>query len=214
MDDAGDRGAVLGAHDEHVAAVAIGDDLLLQVLRRVLAAEVGLQRVPRSLDRCFRRRSRMLLSSGLASSTTSPAGSILRRMSAISGSKVAAVVAIARRIGYVPRARRTAAAGCFDRGEEVGERQELARIEGAALDRQRCQGRVQVVRRAESDRGFRQETNGLGRRIQRRRDLARLDERRQARQPGQTGRRLREAADRFDDAIEFEGPEGAGVHER
>ncbi len=29
-----------------------------------------------------------------------------------------------------------------------------------------------------------------------------------------TGRRLREAADRFDDAIEFESPEGAGVHER
>ena len=104
--------------------------------------------------------------------------------------------------------------GCFDRGEEVGERQELARIEGAAFDRQRCQARVEVVRRAESDGGFRQETNGLGRRVQSRRDLARLDERRQARQPGQTGRRLREAADRFDDAIEFESPEGAGVHER
>ena len=38
-------------------------------------------------------------SSGLASSTTSPAGSILRRMSAISGSKLAAAVAIARRTG-------------------------------------------------------------------------------------------------------------------
>ena len=47
-----------------------------------------------------------------------------------------------------------------------------------------------------------------------RRHLARLDERREARQPGQPGRRLREAADRFDDAIEFESPEGAGVHER
>ena len=34
VDDAGDRGAMFGAHDEHVAAVAIGDDLILQVLRR------------------------------------------------------------------------------------------------------------------------------------------------------------------------------------
>ena len=135
-------------------------------------------------------------------------------MSAISGSKLAAAVAIARRIGYVPRPRRTAAAGCFDRGEEVGERQELAWIEGAAFDRQRGQARVEVIRCAESDGGFRQETNGLGRGVQSRRHLARLDERRQARQPGQTGRRLREAADRFDDAIEFESPEGAGVHER
>ncbi len=104
--------------------------------------------------------------------------------------------------------------GCFDRGEEVGERQELAWIEGAAFHRQRGQARVEVIRCAESDGGFRQETNGLGRGVQSRRHLARLDERRQARQPGQTGRRLCEAADRFDDAIEFESPEGAGVHER
>jgi len=94
------------------------------------------------------------------------------------------------------------------------QRQELAWIEGAALDRQRDQARVEVVRCAESDGGFRQETNGLGRGVQSRRHLARLDERRQARQPVQTGRRLCEAADRFDDAIEFESPEGAGVHVR
>ena len=31
-------------HDEHVAAVALGDDLILQVLRRVLAAQVRLER--------------------------------------------------------------------------------------------------------------------------------------------------------------------------
>ena len=36
--------AVFRADDEHVAAVAVGDDLLLQVLRRVLAAQVGLER--------------------------------------------------------------------------------------------------------------------------------------------------------------------------
>jgi hypothetical protein len=35
---------MLGTDDEHVSTVAVGDDLLLQVLRRVLAAQVGLQR--------------------------------------------------------------------------------------------------------------------------------------------------------------------------
>ena len=51
VDDAGNRRAVLGAHDQHVAAVAIGDDLLLQVLRGVLAAQVRLERAaqPRPL---------------------------------------------------------------------------------------------------------------------------------------------------------------------
>ena len=49
--DAGDRRPVLGADDQHVAAVAIGDDLLLQVLRGVLAAQVRLERAaqPRAL---------------------------------------------------------------------------------------------------------------------------------------------------------------------
>ena len=42
--DAGDRRPMLGADDEHVAAVAVGDDLLLQILRRVLAAQIGLER--------------------------------------------------------------------------------------------------------------------------------------------------------------------------
>ena len=43
--------AMLGLHDQHVAAVALGDDLLLQVLRRVLAAQVRLERAaqPRAL---------------------------------------------------------------------------------------------------------------------------------------------------------------------
>ena len=46
VDDAGDRGAVLGADHQHVAAVAIGDDLLLQVLRRVASAQKSVERRP------------------------------------------------------------------------------------------------------------------------------------------------------------------------
>ena len=43
--------AVLGADDQHVAAVAVGHDLLLQVFRRVLAAQVRFERAakPRPL---------------------------------------------------------------------------------------------------------------------------------------------------------------------
>ena len=49
--DAGNRRALLGAHQQHVAPVAVGDDLLLQVLRRVTGAEVALERAaqPRAL---------------------------------------------------------------------------------------------------------------------------------------------------------------------
>ena len=49
--DAGNRRPVFRADDEHVAPVAVGDDLLLQVFRRVLAAQVGLERPaqPRAL---------------------------------------------------------------------------------------------------------------------------------------------------------------------
>ncbi len=51
VDDPGNRGPVLGSDDEDVPAVAIGDDLLLQVLRRVLAAQIRLERAaqPRAL---------------------------------------------------------------------------------------------------------------------------------------------------------------------
>ena len=42
---------MFGPDDQHVAAVAIGDDLVLQILRGVLAAQVGLERPaqPRAL---------------------------------------------------------------------------------------------------------------------------------------------------------------------
>ena len=46
VDDAGNGAAMLGLDDEHVAAVPLGDDLVLQILRRVLAAQVRLERAP------------------------------------------------------------------------------------------------------------------------------------------------------------------------
>ena len=55
--------------------------------------------MPRNRARCLRRRSRSVRSAGLASSMTSPAGSIFCRMSAVSCSNEAAVSPMARRIG-------------------------------------------------------------------------------------------------------------------
>jgi hypothetical protein len=46
VDDARDAAAVLGLDEQHVAAVALGDDLVLEIFRGVLAAQVRLERAP------------------------------------------------------------------------------------------------------------------------------------------------------------------------
>ena len=48
MDDAWYRGPVLGANDEHVAAIAVRDDLVLEVLGRVAPAKERFQRRPQA----------------------------------------------------------------------------------------------------------------------------------------------------------------------
>src|SRR4029077_15019138 len=42
--DAGNRAAVLRLDDEHIAAVPLGDDLLLEILRGLLPAQIRLER--------------------------------------------------------------------------------------------------------------------------------------------------------------------------
>src|ERR1043166_5490401 len=42
--DAGNRRAMLGLHDDHVPAVAFGDDLVLQILRGFFSAQIRLER--------------------------------------------------------------------------------------------------------------------------------------------------------------------------
>ena len=44
VDDAGNRAAMFGAHHQDVAAVAIRDDLLLQILRRLPSAQKRVER--------------------------------------------------------------------------------------------------------------------------------------------------------------------------
>src|SRR5687767_10516515 len=62
VDDAGDRRAMLRLDDEHIASVAVADDLVLQIARRVLAAKVRFERraQPRALLPQLRAQSRQL----------------------------------------------------------------------------------------------------------------------------------------------------------
>jgi hypothetical protein len=60
---------------------------------------------------------------------------------------------------------------------------------------------------------LREEANGLGRGGQRAGDDAGVGLRLQPGEPRRTRRRQREAADGLHNAIEFEGPQGSGMHQ-
>ena len=49
MHDAWNGAAMFGAHDQDVPTIAIGDDLVLEILRRVAAAEESFKRLPKLL---------------------------------------------------------------------------------------------------------------------------------------------------------------------
>ena len=131
--------AVFGAHDQHVAAVAIGDDLLLQVLRGVLAAQVRLERAAQA---------RALLAQPVADAPQLRARIVDDVAAGIDLAAHVGDLALergrglddrARARGKAARARRTAADGGFDRSEEVGEPEQLQRLERAAFDRERVE---------------------------------------------------------------------------
>ena len=67
VDDPRNRAALLGLDDEHIAAVALGHHLILQVLRRLLAAQVRLERaaqagalLPQPVPKPFQRGARIV----------------------------------------------------------------------------------------------------------------------------------------------------------
>ena len=141
--------AVLGAHHQHVAAVAVGDDLLLQVLRRVASAQERRRAWSAASRFCLRSRSRMLASAGLALSATSPDGSILRRTSAISPLNDATVRPAAAGSETARRPIRDGAARLLDRFEVVGQAEQAQRLERAALDASASRIVLEVGRRAQ-----------------------------------------------------------------
>ena len=75
--------AMFGPHDHDIAAVAIGDDLILQVLRRSRDVVSDVERVA-ELRALTASASRMSRRAGLARSLTSPDGSIARSTAATS----------------------------------------------------------------------------------------------------------------------------------
>ena len=99
---------MLGLHQQHVAAVALGDDLVLQVLRRVLAAQVRVQRLAQlgPLPSQADRESTPMR--GSRRSTTSPDGAMAWRTAVISCVNVAVPPTSRFKRGNSPGARRTA----------------------------------------------------------------------------------------------------------
>ena len=210
--DSRNRGAMLAADDEHVPAVAIRDDLLLQVLRGVPAAKVGFERPAQP---------RPLLAKTIAQVRQFRTGIVddVERRADLAPD--IADLGLERRRGLGDRREQGKAApdlahgtaGDFDRGQKCRDVDERLRFEDAAFNRQRQQQLVEILGRLQSDLVVAQEASRLGRCGKSRCDGARVGQRLQHRQTRRTGRRLCEAAYRLDDPIVFERPQGTGVHE-
>ncbi|OFW32198.1 MAG: hypothetical protein A3G76_09275 [Acidobacteria bacterium RIFCSPLOWO2_12_FULL_65_11] len=212
MHDAGNGATMLGPDEQDVPAVALGDDLVLEVLRRLLAAQVRLERAAQS---------RALLAQSLANELQLRAGMIddfaggvdlvpcLRRLAPEGGRGPARRVEPRKRSGR-PANRRS---GVVDRVKEGGEREQLVRVERRALDGERAQNLRQFGRCAEREpRVLRQEPRCLGGVREQVGDLLRIDRGPKPRQTLGAHGRHGKTLDGLDDLIEFEGPEDAWLH--
>ena len=208
--------AVLGLDDEHVAAVAVGDDLVLQVLRGVLAAQERLERAAQPRRAAFAADRGPPAVPGWRGPATSPDGSILSRTSAISLLNDAPPSAMAlqdrergrRRAGWPPRVASTDS-------RKSASAEQPQRLERPALDGQRRAGWRRGRRAPRSGKRARRlvEPDAFGGGREQLGDPPRVGLRAQ-RRPG--GRRraasARKPAHGLDDPVEFEGLQGACVH--
>jgi hypothetical protein len=214
VDDAGDAGAVLGLDHQDVAAVALGDDLILQVLRRVLAAQVRLERAAQP---------RPLLAQALADDLQLGAGvvdDLARRVDLLARvrglvleRRRAAAGGLEQRIG----ARRAADGGArlVDRVEEVRQREQAQRFERPPFDRERVQDLRQLAGRAQREDAVRVDiAGGFAGGCQQLGDDARVGRRLQSLEALRPHRRQREVPDGVDDPIEFERAQGTWLHIR
>ncbi|HYC22031.1 MAG TPA: hypothetical protein VEI94_04980 [Candidatus Bathyarchaeia archaeon] len=212
MHDARNRGSLLGLHHEHVAAGALGDDLLLQMLRRVLAAQIRFEGRPQAAA---------LLPKAIADDPELGARVVDHFAGRIDLRGDVCDFGLERRgairRGEQPRERRAAApdggARIVDRREEPREREQPSRLERARLHRQRRNRLGQIFRRPErkpltggqeADRFARLGQTFLhhlrvGRRLQ----------------PGELPGAERSDSERLhgvDNPLEFECPKGAWLH--
>ena len=139
--------AMLGAHHQHVAAVALGDDLLLQILRRVLAAHELIERRAQPLpllpepSRIAPQRGAGVVEHLARRIDRMPDGGDLACL------KLATRATTRARIGKTPVACRTARPRLFHRIEEVGDDCAAAAGRAAALPRRARERLVQPGRR-------------------------------------------------------------------
>ena len=212
VDDAGNRGPVLGAHDEHVAAVAVGDDLVLQVAGGVAAAQVRLERCPQP---------RALLSQAVADGPELTARVVVDLAARID------LVADVSHFGLERRGRvherreeRVAARGPLDGGarllervEEISEPEEPQWLERAALHGQRGERRADVGRRLQwEEPAVGEVARPLGRRAERLRDAARIGLRPKPCEALATERGRGVTAHGLDDAIKLQGVLRSSLH--
>ncbi len=212
VDDARDSGPVLGADDENVPAVAVGDDLVLKVPRRVAAAQVGLQRVPQA---------RALLPQPVANRPEFAARLVVHLAARVDLLPDVSDLRLERRrhLGqgsqvHVAAGRPTnGGARLVERRQEIGQPEQPDRLERAALDGERRQRGVDVRWRLERKHAaVGQVTDALGGRPEPLRDAARVRLRAERRQPVAAEGRRGKAADRLDDAVELQSVLRGSLH--
>ena len=210
--DPGNRAAMLRLDDQHVAAVAFGDDLILEVLRRLLAAQED-SSVPRSRVRCFRWRSRIELQLGTRVIGHSPDGSIFSRTGAVSRLNDATAPVIVLEQGKRSRGAADSRRAHPRPNPESLRAQAAAAVRAAALPPRARPAHWQVARRPERKERVETEiADGFARGRPATRDLPGSIARRQASQSLGAHRREGKALDGLDDAIEFECPQNARLH--
>ena len=212
MDQSGQRRPVLGLHQQHEPPVALGDDLVLQVLRGVLAAQIRVERLTEL---------RALASKPVANRSQRRTGVIDHVARGRDGVPHRSdFVLERRRATHKPLQTRQLArrpahgrrAG-FHRLEVVRQGQQAQRFKRATLDAEQTQERLEILGRPQREhRVGRQVTDGLRRGGQRFAHSGRIGGRRERLEAGGSCRRERETAHGGDNTVEFEGPQAACGH--
>ncbi len=212
MDEPGDRPAMLRAHDDDEAAIALGDDLVLQVLRRVPAAQVRLQRAAQPLPlpaqlvaQVRQRRTRIVHHLAVLTDGLAHAGVLVGEPRGASGD------------GSQGRQSR---GGAFDerrraihRFEEVRERQQAKRFERRACDDEPVDRPLDGLVASERQRlVVLEQQDGLAREVEGLRHADRLGGRRQAFEASGTEWRDGVRTHHGRDLVELECAECGGLH--
>ena len=203
---------MLGAHHEDVAAVALGDDLFLQVLRGVAAAQVRLERPAQPLplaaklvSHAGQRWTRIVLDVAVLADGLAHAGVLVdeARGPARDGRQ-------GRQAGGGALHER---GGAIHRVEEVGEREQAERLEGTALEREPVEGGADGLAGAQRE-GLMilQQQDRLTCEVEAFGDAYRLGRGNEPIERARAERRHRVRAHHGRDLIELERAERGGVH--